>query len=152
MINPETNPIILAHEPAAADAVLDTSSWCDLSKAQGVLITVLHYRGGDTDVVLSVHEGTAASGTTAITATFPIWYASDALNDPTLARQTDAVGLTIDTGTCTGSQVVQFYIDASILSAGYRYVQLGASGGHASSIMSVVYQLVGTRYQQDEAL
>ena len=73
MLNPEINPIQLAHEPAAADAIADTAAWCDLSKAKGVLITVLHYRGGDTDLALHVHEGAAASGTTAITAAFPIW-------------------------------------------------------------------------------
>lgn len=152
MLNPEINPTILAHEPAAANAVADTSAWCDLSKAKGVLITVAHYRGGDTDMVLSVHEGEAASGTTAIAATFPIWVATSALTDPTLVRQDDAAGYTIDTGVHTGSQLVQFYIDASILSAGCRYVQLGASGGHASSIASVTYELVGTRYQGDQAL
>lgn len=152
MLNPEINPIQLAHEPAAADAIADTAAWCDLSKAKGVLITVLHYRGGDTDLVLHVHEGAAASGTTAITAAFPIWYASDALTDPTLVRQADAASFTIDTGLHTGSQVVQFYIDAGILSAGCRYVQLGTSGGHASSIASIIYELVGTRYQNNEAL
>ena len=57
MLNPEINPIQLAHEPAAADAIADTAAWCDLSKAKGVLITVLHYRGGDTDLVLHVREG-----------------------------------------------------------------------------------------------
>lgn len=151
---PEISPPIMGHEPVAADALLDTSAWCDLSKAKGVLITVQHYRGGDQDLVLTVHEGTAASGTTAITtgAEFPIWVATDALNDPTMVKQTSAVTYTIDTGVYTGSQIVQFYIDASILSAGYRYVQLGASGGHGSSLVAVLYQLVGTRYQGDQCL
>lgn len=146
--------IQMGHEPAAANAIADTSSWFDLSKCKGVFIVVEHYRGGDTDLVLTVHEGAAASGTTAITtgAEFPIWVATDALNDPTLVRQTDALTYTIDTGVYTGSQIVVFYIDASILSAGYRYVQLGASGGHASSIVSVMYFGVGARFQQDQNL
>jgi len=154
LINPETNPFILGHEPVAADALLDGSAWVDLSKAEGVLMIVQHYRGGDEDLVLTVHEGTAASGTTAITtgAEFPIWVALDALNDPTLVKQANGLGFTINTGDYTGSQVVVFYVPAANLSAGYRYVQLGASGGHSSSIVSVLYQLVGTRFQQDQAL
>ena len=155
MINgPENNPIQMGHEPVAADALADTAAWFDLSKFEGVFIEVSHYCGGDTDLVLTVHEGTAASGTTAITtgAEFPIWVATSALTDPTLVRQTDGVGYTIDTGVYTGSQVVVFYVPASILSAGCRYVQLGASGGNPSSIVSVTYRGVGTRYAQDQAL
>lgn len=144
----------MGHEPVAADALADTSAWFDLSKSKGVYIVVSHYRGGDTDLVLTVHEGTAASGTTAITtgAEFPIWVATSALTDPTLVRQTDALTYTIDTGVYTGSQIVVFYIDSSILSAGYRYVQLGASGGNAASIASVTYIGVGARFAQDQNL
>jgi hypothetical protein len=151
---PEIYGIQMGHEPVAADALADTSAWCDLSKCEGVYIVVSHYRGGDTDVVLTVHEGTAASGTTAITtgAEFPIWVATDALTDPTLVRQTDAITYTIDTGVYTGSQIVVFYIDGSILSAGYRYVQLGCSGGNAASYISVTYFLAGMRYQGDQNL
>ena len=154
MLNPETNPIQMGHEPVAADALADTAAWYDLSKSKGVLIIVSHYRGGDTDLVLTVHEGATAAGTTAITtgAEFPIWVATSALTDSTLVRQTDGLGYTIDTGVYTGSQVVVFYIDGSILTAGYRYVQLGASGGHASSIVSVTYQAAGLRFSQDQAL
>lgn len=146
--------IQMGHEPVAADALVDTAAWFDLSKCKGVFIQVAHYRGGDTDLVLTVHEGTAASGTTAITtgAEFPIWVATSALTDPTLVRQTDGLGYTIDTGVYTGSQLVLFYIDSAILSAGYRYVQLGSSGGHASSIASVMYYGVGARFQQDQNL
>jgi hypothetical protein len=146
--------IQMGHEPVAADALVDTAAWFDLSKSKGVFIVVSHYRGGDTDLVLTVHEGAAASGTTAITtgAEFPIWVATSALTDPTLVRQTDGLGYTIDTGVYTGSQVVVFYIDSAILTAGYRYVQLGSSGGHASSIASVMYYGVGARFAQDSNL
>ena len=151
MFSPDIIGIQMGHEPVAADALVDTSAWCDLSKAKGVYMVIEHYRGGDTDLALTVHEGAAASGTTAITtgAEFPIWVATSALVDPTLVRQTDGLGYTIDTGVYTGSQIVVFYIDAAILTADYRYVQLGASGGNASSIVSVLYLLSGMRFQGD---
>lgn len=154
MFNPEIIGIQMGHEPVTADNLLDTSSWVDMSKCNGVYMVISHYRGGDTDVALTVHEGTAASGTTAITtgAEFPIWVATSALTDPTLVRQTDALGYTIDTGVYTGSQLVVFYIDGSILSAGYRYVQLGAGAGNAASIISVTYMLAGMRFQGDQNL
>lgn len=151
MFSPDIIGVQMGHEPVAANALIDTSAWCDLSKAHGVYMIVQHYRGGDTSLVLTVHEGTAASGTTALTtgAEFPIWVATSSLTDPTLVRQTDAVTYTIDTATYTGSQIVIFYVPSRVLSAGYRYVQLGASGGHASSIVSVLYLLSGMRFQQD---
>jgi len=152
--NPENNPIVMGHEPCAANALADTSAWYDMSKSDGVYIVVEHYRGGDTSVVLTVHEGAAASGTTAITtgAEFPIWVATSALTDATLVRQTDALTYTIDTATYTGSTVVVFYIDGSILTNGYRYIQLGASGGNAASIISVLYIPKGLRFAGDQAL
>lgn len=148
MLNPETIPTIMGHEPVAADALVDTAAWADLSDCKGLLITVSHYRGGDTDLVLDVHEGDAASGTTQIANVCKIWYASSALTDPTPSRQTDAKTITIDTGDYTGSQIVWFYLDAASCK---RYVQLGSSGGHGSSLVSVTYQKVGARYQGDEA-
>jgi hypothetical protein len=152
MFSPDIIGIQMGHEPVAANALADTAAWCDLSKAKGVYIVTSHYRGGDGDLTLTVHEGATAAGTTAITtgAEFPIWVATSALTDPTLVRQADALTYVTDDGVYTGSMIIVFYIDASILSAGYRYVQLGASGGHASSIVSVLYLLSGMRYQQDQ--
>lgn len=149
MLSIESNPIIMAHEPVAADALADTSAWCDLKYAHGVFMIVEHYRGGDTDLVLSVHTGTTATGTTAVAVNFPIWVATSALTDPTLVRQNDGTGYTIDTGVYTTSQLVVFYIPAALV---YRYVQLGASGGHASSIASVLYQYDRLRYAGDQAV
>lgn len=150
---PEVAPSTIAHEPAAANAIVDTSAWFDLSKAKGVLIHVVHYRGGDADFVLTVHEGTAASGTSAIAVAFPIWVATSALTDPTLVRQTtDAVTYSTDDSVYTGTMDIWFYIDGGILTEGYRYVQLGTSGGHASSIAMAEYFPVGLRYQGDQAL
>jgi hypothetical protein len=154
MFNPEIIGIQMGHEPVAASALIDTSAWCDLSKCKGVYIVTSHYRGGDTDLVLTVHEGATAAGTTAITtgAEFPIWVAQSALTDPTLVRQANGLTYTFNTGDQTGSEICVFYIDASILTAGYRYVQLGASGGNAASIASVTYLLSGMRFQGDQNL
>lgn len=154
MFSMESNPIVVGHEPVRSDQLLDTSAWYDMSKSDGVYVVVEHYRGGDTAVVLTVHEGTAASGTTAITtgAEFPIWVATSVLTDPTLVRLTDALTYTIDTATYTGSQLVVFYISGSILTKGYRYIQLGCTGGHSSSISSVLYIPKGLRFQGDQAL
>jgi len=154
MFSMESNPIVVGHEPVRSDQLLDTSSWYDMSKSDGVYIVTVHYRGGDTSQVLTVHEGATAAGTTAITtgAEFPIWVATSALTDATLVRQTDAVTFTIDTATYTGTEIVVFYIDGSILTSGYRYVQLGASGGNASSITTVLYIPKGLRFQGDQAL
>ena len=150
--NPEIVGVQMGHEPVAANALIDTAAWCDLSKAKGVYIVVSHYRGGDTDLTLTVHEGAAASGTTAIAVNFPIWVATSALTDPTLVRQSDGVTYVIDTSEYTGSQIVIFYIDGSILTDDYRYVQLGASGGNAASIVSVTYLLSGMRFKGNQNL
>lgn len=147
-VNPETIPIQMGHEPVLANALIDTSAWCDLKDAAGVLITVNHYRGDDTDLVLDVHEGDTAAGTTQIANNATIWSALDALNDPTMVRRTDAKTYTIDTGDNTGSQIVQFYLDAA---ACKRYIQLGSSGGDVASIVSVTYQKCGARYKGNEA-
>jgi len=149
MLSIESNPIIMAHEITTADAMDDTAAWCDLKYAAGVYIIVEHYRGDDLDLVLHVHTGTTATGTTAIAVNFPIWVATDALNDPTLVRQDDSTGYTIDTGVYTGSQIVVFYIPAALAS---RYVQIGSSGGHASSYVSALYQYDRLRYAGDAAL
>ena len=147
-VHPETIPVQMGHEPVAADALVDTAAWCDLKDAAGVLITVSHFRGGATSLTVDVHEGDTAAGTTQIANNAKIWAATDALNDPTMVRQTDAKQFVLDQATMTGSQIVQFYLDAA---ACKRYVQLGSSGGHGSSIVSVTYQKCGARYKGNEA-
>ena len=144
----ETHPIIMAHEPVLANALLDTSAWADLKDCKGLWVIVDHYTGGDTDLVLEMHEGDAASGTTAVANNFRIWVAGAALTDPTMVRQADAKTYTIDTGELTASTKVAFYLDAS---ACKRYVQLGASGGNAGSIVSVTYIKEGARYQGNQS-
>jgi hypothetical protein len=148
MPHPETTPTIMGHEPVAANALIDTAAWADLSDCKGLLITISHFRGGDTDLVLDVHEGDTAAGTTAVAENFDIWYASSALTDPTMVKQTSAKNFTINTGDFTGSQIVCFYLSAASCK---RYVQLGSSDGHGSSLVSVTYQKVGARYQGNES-
>lgn len=144
----ERFPIIMGHEPALETAIDDTSDWVCLKNAAGVYIIVATYGGGGvTDLVLSVHEGTTGAGTTAITAVFPIWVNADTATSDTMVRQTDAAGYTIDNA-LQDNQLVVFYIDASILSAGYDWIQLGSSGGHGSNYASVLYMLDGARYKQ----
>jgi hypothetical protein len=150
---PEKFPTYMAHEPETEDAILDTSDWVCLKNAAGCLITFVHWYAADTDIVLSVHEGATGTGTTAITATFPIWVnlncASTDAAINTMVRQTDAASYTIDTGTNATNMIVQFYIDASILTATYDWIQLGTSAGNAGNYGAAIYQLDGFRYQQE---
>ncbi|NLT65777.1 MAG: hypothetical protein GXX84_04165 [Acidobacteria bacterium] len=154
MFCPETFPIILGHEPAASNAVADTSDAICLKGANGVLIIVTEYTaGGDTDLVLTVHEGdtaaVAAAGTYPITtgAEFPIWVNTDCATSDAMVRQTDGLGYTID-ATTTKNYMVAFYIPAAILTSGRDWVALGTSGGNAGNIASVIYILDGARYKQ----
>jgi hypothetical protein len=156
MLNPEVLPIILAHEPAASSGIDDTSNAVNLEGAAGCLILVVEYTaGGDTDLVLTVHEGATAAvaeaGTYAISATFPIWVAADASSTTaatalTWERQTDAATYTID-ATTTKNYMVAFYIPAGILTNGRPYIQLGTSGGNASNYAVALYFLDKARYQ-----
>ena len=130
---PERFPTYLAHEPALCDAILDTSDWICLKNAAGCLITYVHFYAGDDDMTFSVHEGATGAGTTAITAVVPIWVnlncASTAAAINTMVRQTDAANYTLDTGDNATNVIIQFYIDASILSAGYDWIQFGTTAG-----------------------
>ena len=151
-ICPETTPIILGHEPAASNALLDTSKPINLENCKGVLIIVTEYTaGGDTDLALTVHEGATAAlataGATPIAKTFPIWVCTDGVTTDAMVRQTDAVGYTID-ATPTTNHVVAMYISSSILTEGRPWICLGAAGGNAANIVSVLYILDGARYQQ----
>ncbi len=147
----ENFPTYQAHEPETEDAILDTSDWISLKNAAGCLITYHHFYGGGTDTILSVHEGATGTGTTAITTVFPIWVNTDTASTDaavnTMVRQTDAANYTV-LHTPTKDQIVQFYIDASILTATYDWIQLGCTAGNASSYGSAIYQLDGYRYKQ----
>lgn len=150
MLCPETYPIILAHEPAVSSAIDDTSNAISLENCKGCLILITEYTaGGDTDIVLTVHEGATAAvaeaGTYPIATAFPIWVNTNAAA-VTWTRQADAVTYSID-ATLTTNQMVAFYIPAGILTNGRPYIQLGTAGANASNLASAIYILDGARYQ-----
>lgn len=152
MFSPETFPIIEGHEPVASSALADTSDAIKLTNAKGCLIIVHEDFAVDANhLVLTVHEGAtateAAAGTYAISATFPIWTNLTAQTSDTWTRQTDAATYTINS-TAGDNVLVAFYIDASILTNGREWIQLGAAAGDAGNLVSVLYVLDGARYQQ----
>ena len=150
-ISPETLPIIQGHEPAT-DASVGTCDYVSLENAQGVLITASWTYVSAHDCVLTVNEATAITptGATVLTtgAEFQIWQNTDIATSDTMVRATDAVTATF-ANAGTKDQIIQFYVDASVLSAGFNCVALVAAAAGGSNILSVIYQLVGSRYQQE---
>ena len=148
---PENFPTYQAHEPETEDAILETCDWICLKDAAGCLITYHHFYGGGTDTILTVHEGATGTGTSAIATAFPIWVNTNTASTDaavnTMVRQTDAVAYTI-LHTPTFDQIVQIYIDASILTATYDWIQLDVSAGNIASYGSAIYQLDRSRYKQ----
>jgi hypothetical protein len=151
MFSPETNPIITALAPQAASTIADVADWVCLKNAKGCYIVVQYGGAGDTDPVFTVHEGATGTGTTAITtgAEFPIWKNEACTTTDALTRATDALTFTIDGNKSGGTiQLFVMYVPASILSAGYDWIQLGSTAGNAASFVSALYILDGERYQQ----
>jgi hypothetical protein len=152
MFTPETIGIILGHIAEASSTIDDTSDAICLKNAKGVLILVKEYTaGGDTDLILTVHEGStaalAAAGGTVLAATFPIWTNLSALTTDAWTRQTDAAGYTIDATTATPA-LVAMYISADKLTEGNSWIALGTSGGHAGNLADVTYFLDRMGYEQ----
>lgn len=153
MLCPETIGIIEAHEPAASNAVLDTSNAINLENAAGCLILIQEDFAVDANpVTYSVHEGATAAvaeaGTYAISATFPIWTCTASTAD-TWTRQTDAASWAVPAAAAAGDNLmIAFYISASILTAGRNWICLGCSAGDAGNIISAVYLIDGLRYKQ----
>jgi len=145
---PQCLPIIQGHEPVIETSLNDGSDWVKLTNAQGVYIIISNYGGaGVTDLVLTVHEGATGTGTSELTTAFQIWVNADCATSDTMVKQTDAYTYTIDNAD-GNNQLVVFYVDASILTAGYDWVQLGSTGGFATNYVDVLYILEGARYQQ----
>ncbi len=144
----ETNPLIWGYGPGPSASLLDTAAWVCLKGAHACWIYITEIGNNATDLILTVHEGTAASGTTAITtgAEFPIFYNLLTTTADTWTRATDALTYTI-VHTAV-AKMIAFYIKAANLTPGYDWIQLGTSAGHATNIVDVKYQLVGARYQQ----
>jgi len=149
--SPETHPIIEAQAPVEQNA-FTTCNYISLKNAKGVYILTHSDGGGHTDdLTLTVLEATniAAGDSTAITtgAEFPIWVNTDTATSDTMVRQTDALTYVIDNASSL-NQIVVFYIDAAILSAGFDCIALFGAGGNALNFASAVYILDGARYQQ----
>ena len=149
-LSPETHPIIQAHEPVL-DGSLATCDYISLKNAKGVLITVSWTYVAAANLVLTVLQATniAAGSAVALTtgAEFPIWVNTDTATSDTMVRQTDALTYVIDNASSL-NQIVVFYIDAAILSAGFDCIALFGAGGNALNFASAVYILDGARYQQ----
>jgi hypothetical protein len=144
----ETNPLIWGYGPGASNALADTADWVCLRNAHACWIYIVEIGNNATDLVLTVHESQDGSGTTAITtgAEFPIYTNLLTTTADTWTRQTD--GLTYTIGHTAVAKMVAFYIKAANLPPGYDWIQLGSADGHATNIVTVLYQLVGLRYQQ----
>ena len=150
-VNPETFPIIQGHEPATDNGIGGACDYVSLENAQGVLITASWTYVSGNNCVLTVNEATdtTPTGATALIAgaEFQIWQNTDIATSDTMTRATDAVTASfLHAG--TKDQIIQFYVDASVLSAGFNCVALVVTGA-GTNICSVVYQLVGARYPQE---
>jgi hypothetical protein len=153
-LTPENYQIVEGHEPVASNALADTSSAVSLENANGVLILVHEdYAVDANSLVLTVHEGAtkaeAEAGTypLATKSEFQIWVNLTAESSDTWTKQTDAVTYTLN-GAAGGNCMVAFYVSASCLTNGRKWVHLGAASGDAGNIVSVIYILDGGRYQQ----
>lgn len=153
-LTPETIQIVEGHEPVASNALADTSSAVCLENANGVLILIHEDFAVDANhLVLTVHEGAtktvAEAGTYPLTtkSEFQIWVNLTAQTSDTWTKQTDALTYTIN-GAAGDNCLVAFYVSASCLTNGRKWVHLGAAAGDAGNIVDVIYILDGVRYQQ----
>ena len=145
---PEVFKIVQAHEPAIGSALLNTSDIvsCTNLKKLGAVLSMTYV--DDVDLVVTWNESTDVAGgtTAAITATCPIWYNIDTASADLLARATDAITFTINTG-ANKNQLWIVEWDPAKFSAGYDCFQIRMSGAGAS-IVDVLY-IGEPRYQSD---
>ena len=138
---PERFKIVQAHEPVAADALANTADVISCKNMSRLWAVLHHYSaGGDTDLVVTWNESTdvAAGTTAAITAVCPIWSNIDTATADALARATDAITFTVDTGAAK-DQIWIVEWDPAKFSAGYDCFQVRSSGGNAANYVSVLY-------------
>ena len=152
-LTPENYQIILAHEPVASNALADTAAPINLENCNGVLIIIQEdYAVDANSLVLTVHEGATAAVATAGTyplaakSEFQIWVNLTAQTSDVFTKQTDAVTYTIN-GVAGDNAIVCFYVSASCLTNGRKWISLGAASGDAGNLVSVTYILDGARYQ-----
>jgi hypothetical protein len=97
---PEVFKIVQAHEPAIGSALLNTSDIVSCKNLKKLWAVLSMTYVDDVDLVVTWNESTDVAGgtTAAITATCPIWYNIDTASADLLARATDAITFTINTG------------------------------------------------------
>jgi hypothetical protein len=143
----------------ASNALADTAAPINLENCNGVLIIIQEdYAVDANSMVLTVHEGATAgactSGTYPLLASsasvkgseFQIWVNLTAQTSDVFTKQTDAVTYTIN-GAAGDNAIVCFYVSASCLTNGRKWISLGAAVGDAGNLVSVTYILDGARYQ-----
>lgn len=157
-LTPENYQPIQAHEPESSDAILNTCDSIKLTNANGCMI-IMHedFNTDANPLTWTINEGAteveATAGTAVLAALFPIWVNLTCQTADTLTRQADAAGYTVPAGALAGDDImIVFYIPASILSAGYDWIQLEATAGNGANYASAVYILDGMRYQQETPL
>lgn len=153
---PETNPVILGHEPVASSALADGTDSIKLTNADGVMIIINQDAStGSSALVLTIHEGATdaicKAGTNALAAassqSFMIWANMDAAVNDIMVRESDGITYTMTTS-ASDLNLVIFYVPASVLTDGMPYLNVGSTGGHASNLVSITYVLDKARYKQ----
>ena len=153
---PETNPVIMGHEPIGSDALDDGCDSIHMKHADGVLILINQASNSSgTSLVITIHEGATdaicKAGTNPLSASsgqsFMIWSNLDTAASDTMVRRSDAVTYTIVSGSTTFDQTC-IYVPSSILSDGMEYINVGSTGGNAANYVGVTYILDKPRYQQ----
>lgn len=145
---PESLKIVQGHEPSIGSTLLNTSDVISCKNLKKVWAVLSMTYVDDVDLVVTWNESTdvAAGTTSAITATCPIWYNIDTASADLLARATDAITFTIDTGTGKNQLWIMEW-DPAKFSAGYDCFQIRMSGAGAS-IVDVLYFGI-SRYPSD---
>jgi len=136
--------------PTVAGNALSTGDYICLKNVHMAYCLVTHVGANDTDLVISFSEATdaAAGSAAAITATFPLWTDADwSSQSDALVRGTDAANKTIDPATESPSFTI-FQIDPAKLSAGFDWIAVVGTGGHASNFVTV-HWLLESRYPAD---
>lgn len=116
-----------------------TTDYVSLKNAEmcWVVIHLTQSAGHATAFTIEKATDVAASGTTAITNTVPIWYGNVTTSSTQLTRQTDAVSYTMGGGV-TGSVYIIFEIDPSSLGSTFDCIcAKSANSGQAGNFWEV---------------
>jgi len=145
---PEAFKIVQGHEPAVGSALLNTSDVVSCKNFKKLWAILSMDYVDNVDLVVTWNESTdvAAGTSAAITETCPIWGNIDTATADLLARKTDAITFTMDTG-AGKNQLWIVEWDPAKFSDGYDCFQIRMSGAGAS-IVDVLY-IGEPRYQSD---